>query len=164
MLRRLAPGLARDAGECRQFINVSPSFLARARAVEIFGSHCAGLVLEVLEDELGGMEDDIRTAMVGNEAGYSLAVDDFGVGYSNLARVLSVQPEFLKIDRSLISEIDRDPARRALMSAVVRFARETGVRIIAEGVERSEEAAMLSRIGVRLAQGFHFARPVLCGW
>ena len=60
--------------------------------------------------------------------------------------------------------IDEDPARRALMSVVVRLSRQTGVQVIAEGVERSGEAAALSRVGVRLAQGYHFARPTLCDW
>ena len=120
--------------------------------------------MEVLEEKLEGVEGDIQAALAESGVAYSLAIDDFGIGRSNLARVLAVEPDYVKVDRSLVSDIDRDPARRALMSALVRFSRGTGVQLIAEGVEREGEAAALSRVGVRLAQGFHFAHPKLCDW
>ncbi|MBM9594490.1 sensor domain-containing phosphodiesterase [Roseitranquillus sediminis] len=162
VLRRLSKTVARQTEECKAFVNVSPEAIANGKCAEIFGALLDGMVLEVLEERLEGLEDDIRVALAASELPFSLAVDDFGVGYSNLARVVSVAPEFVKVDRSLVTSIDEDPARRALMSAVVRFARETGVQVIAEGVERSGEAAALSRAGVRLAQGYFFARPTLC--
>jgi EAL domain-containing protein (putative c-di-GMP-specific phosphodiesterase class I) len=160
VLRRLSKGIARQTDGYRSFVNVSPESIATGRCAEILGPVVDRVVLEVLEERLEGLEGDIRAALAKTEVPFSLAVDDFGVGYSNLARVLAVGPDFVKVDRSLIADIDEDPVRRALMSAVVRFSRETGVQVIAEGVE----AAALARVGVRLAQGYHFARPAPCDW
>jgi EAL domain-containing protein (putative c-di-GMP-specific phosphodiesterase class I) len=92
-------------------------------------------------------------------SGVRVAVDDTGAGFASLAHILKLAPDFIKLDRELISGIDFDPVRRALATALASFAAETGARIIAEGVETEDELAVVRALGVRFAQGFHLGRP-----
>jgi EAL domain-containing protein (putative c-di-GMP-specific phosphodiesterase class I) len=74
--------------------------------------------------------------------------------------ILKLAPDFIKLDRQLISGIDRDPVRQCLASSLMRFAEETGAEIVAEGVESASELGALRQLGIRRVQGFHLARPV----
>ena len=93
-------------------------------------------------------------------SGVRLAVDDAGAGYSSLQHILNLRPDLIKLDMGLTRNIDLDPARRALASALLGFARETGSRIIAEGVELASELATLRALGVELAQGYFLGPPM----
>ncbi|MYZ47082.1 EAL domain-containing protein [Rhizobiales bacterium L72] len=93
-------------------------------------------------------------------AGLRLAVDDAGAGYSTLQHILNLSPDFIKLDMALTRNIDRDPVRRALASALVAFARDTGSTVVAEGVETESELAALKTLGIDRAQGFFLARPM----
>jgi EAL domain-containing protein (putative c-di-GMP-specific phosphodiesterase class I) len=95
--------------------------------------------------------------------GVRLAVDDAGAGYSGLQHILQIRPDFIKLDMALTRHIDLDPARRALASALVAFARDTGSRIIAEGVETASELNTLRGIGIEKAQGYFLGRPMPIG-
>lgn len=92
--------------------------------------------------------------------GLRVAIDDTGAGYSSMRHILSIEPDLIKLDVSLTRGIDQDRKRRALATALIAFARETGTGIIAEGVETAAELATLRRLGVTRAQGFHLARPM----
>lgn len=94
------------------------------------------------------------------QRGLQLAVDDAGSGYAGLQHVVDLRPEIIKLDMNLIRNIHRDPAREALVGALVAFARKTRSQIVAEGVEVAEELATLKKVGVELAQGYHLARPL----
>jgi EAL domain-containing protein (putative c-di-GMP-specific phosphodiesterase class I) len=94
------------------------------------------------------------------QRGLKLAVDDAGAGYSSLRHILNLQPDFIKLDMDLIKHIDLDPARRALASALIAFARDTNSSIIAEGVETASELATLQTLGVEQAQGYFLGRPM----
>jgi len=91
--------------------------------------------------------------------GFRLAIDDMGSGYSGLVSVAEIQPEFLKIDMSLIRELHARPLKRELVDTINRFSRKAGIQVIAEGIETIEELEALRAIGVTMAQGFLFARP-----
>jgi EAL domain-containing protein (putative c-di-GMP-specific phosphodiesterase class I) len=91
--------------------------------------------------------------------GFRLAIDDMGSGYSALASVAEIQPEFIKIDMSLVHEVDTRPLKRELVDTIARFARRAGIGVIAEGIETMGELEVLLDIGVPLGQGFLFARP-----
>jgi EAL domain-containing protein (putative c-di-GMP-specific phosphodiesterase class I) len=93
------------------------------------------------------------------EVGLRIAVDDAGAGYASFRHILRLAPDLIKLDRSLISGIDGDPARRALAGAVVAFAREMGGVVVAEGVERSAELAVVLGLGVDAGQGYLLGRP-----
>lgn len=91
--------------------------------------------------------------------GMRFAVDDTGSGYSSLAHILKLAPDFIKLDRDLVTGIDLDPVRRALAASLVAFAAETGAQIIAEGVENEYELDIVRHLAVHYAQGYHLGRP-----
>ena len=120
------------------------------------------LILEMTENSLledtPGMHGEISRLLA---RGIRFAVDDMGAGYSGLRQITTVRPSYLKLDRSLISGIDGDPERAALVSAMLGYARQTGGHLVAEGVETAAELDALLELGVQLVQGFYLARP---GW
>ena len=118
------------------------------------------VILELTEHDLV----DDYPALIGalrplRRNGLRVAIDDTGAGYSSLAHILKVAPDFIKLDFELTSGIDMDPVRRALAASLVSFAADTGAEIIAEGVETQDELDVLRRLGVRYGQGFHIGRP-----
>ena len=90
----------------------------------------------------------------------SLAVDDAGSGFSGLRHVVELRPHVVKLDMGIIRGIDGDPARQSLVAGMVHYARLTASHLVAEGVETVAEADALRAMGVELAQGYLFARPV----
>lgn len=91
--------------------------------------------------------------------GFRFAVDDAGSGYSSLQWIGELVPELIKIDRSVIQHVDQIAIKATLLKAIVTAAREMKCEIVAEGVEREEEADVLFRLDVDMGQGFYFARP-----
>jgi EAL domain-containing protein (putative c-di-GMP-specific phosphodiesterase class I) len=92
--------------------------------------------------------------------GIRIAVDDAGAGYAGLALLVRLGPDIIKFDRYLTAGIHRDPCRRALASAFVTFSLDINATLIAEGVEEADELALLHRLGVPWAQGYHLGRPM----
>jgi EAL domain-containing protein (putative c-di-GMP-specific phosphodiesterase class I) len=86
-------------------------------------------------------------------------VDDAGAGFTSFRHILRLQPDIIKLDMSLTRDIDTDAARRALAAALIRFAHETGSKIVAEGVETASELSVLRSLGVNKAQGYFLGRP-----
>lgn len=95
------------------------------------------------------------------ELGISIALDDFGVGFSSLAYLKRLPIDVLKLDRSFVAGLPNDPYDLAIVQAVAGLARSTGIDIVAEGVETEAQAATLRSFGITRAQGYLFARP--CG-
>jgi EAL domain-containing protein (putative c-di-GMP-specific phosphodiesterase class I) len=93
------------------------------------------------------------------ELGMGLAYDDFGVGQSRLTELAEVPPDFIKLDRSLVCEIDKAETRQALVQTLCRFIMDLGVQLVAEGIERAEEAQFFRDLGCPLAQGYLFGPP-----
>ncbi len=91
--------------------------------------------------------------------GAEVAIDDTGTGFASLSLVLEVAPEIIKLDRELTANIDLDPVRRALASALVTFGREIGSKVVAEGVETAAELEVLTDLGIGYGQGFYLGRP-----
>jgi EAL domain-containing protein (putative c-di-GMP-specific phosphodiesterase class I) len=91
--------------------------------------------------------------------GFRVAVDDGGAGYGSLQCLAEVHPEWLKIDISLVRDIDTDEVRRSLVASMVTFADRVGVKLIAEGIERAEQLTVLRALGVEFGQGFLFCTP-----
>ena len=92
--------------------------------------------------------------------GLSLAIDDFGAGYSSLWRLRELPVQVIKVDRSFLSKIPEDPQSTAIFSAMLRLADACGCDVVAEGVGRAEQAQFLAQEGCLLGQGFHLGRPV----
>ena len=91
--------------------------------------------------------------------GALVAVDDAGAGFTSLEYVAELRPDFLKLCRGMVTGVDLDPSRQAVLRATVAFAREVGARVVAEGVERPEELAILRDAEVDYGQGWLFGRP-----
>ncbi|WP_313528386.1 EAL domain-containing protein [Shinella sp.] len=93
-------------------------------------------------------------------AGFRLAVDDFGMGHSSLAYLVSLHIDRLKIDRSFVKGIATSRENQALIAALIGIGHALSIDIVVEGVENEEEAEVLRMLGCRHAQGYHFARPM----
>jgi diguanylate cyclase (GGDEF)-like protein len=118
------------------------------------------LIIEVTEEALVRNDELLNTALAPlRERGAQMAVDDMGAGYSGLGQIMAVHPSYLKLDRSLISGIDVDQDRAALVGALADYAARVGSLLVAEGMETAEELHALIELGVPLAQGFYLARP-----
>jgi EAL domain-containing protein (putative c-di-GMP-specific phosphodiesterase class I) len=119
-----------------------------------------GLIVEITEETLVQSDTELRSVIVPlQERGACLAVDDMGAGYSGLRQITTVHPGYLKLDRSLISGIDRDSDRAALVGALVGYSKQVGSLLVAEGIEYSAELRVLGDLGVPLAQGYYTGRP-----
>ena len=146
-----------SARQCRD-----PGFAAVIlKTVERHGLRPQTLELELTET--AAMEDGERTrALLGElrSLGVGVALDDFGSGYSSLSYLKNLPLSKLKIDREFVTEVDRRRDSRAICAALIELARGLGIAVLAEGVERPEEVALLRELGCTLFQGFYFARPM----
>ncbi len=93
------------------------------------------------------------------QLGYRIAVDDLGAGYSALAALATLEPEVVKLDMSLIRDLERHPTKRRVVGAIATLCRELGSRVVAEGVETRAELEAVLSAGVDLIQGYLFGRP-----
>ena len=89
-----------------------------------------------------------------------LAVDDAGAGFASLRHILELRPAFVKLDRSLISGLEADDVRQAMIVALRHFARATGCLLVAEGIETDAELTALRALDIQLGQGYLLGRPL----
>ncbi|MDQ6888615.1 MAG: EAL domain-containing protein [Gemmatimonadota bacterium] len=94
------------------------------------------------------------------DQGYRFAVDDAGSGYAGLGSIANLEPDFIKLDISLINSIDTNFIKQNLVETMVKFSEEHGAQVIAEGIERAEELETVKQLGVHLLQGFFLHRPL----
>ena len=119
------------------------------------------LDLEITENVL--VEDfrsNVATLRRLKRLGVKLIIDDFGTGYSSLSYLKRLPLDFLKIDRSFVEGLEKDPKDEGIVSAVIDLAQVLGMEAIAEGVESAEQAARPRQLGCHLAQGYRFSRPL----
>jgi diguanylate cyclase (GGDEF)-like protein len=138
------PGLARDVRDALVQTDLAPE----------------SLILEITESTL--MEDassTLDTLRWLKDLGVRLAIDDFGTGYSSLSYLKRFPVDAIKIDRSIISGLERDSGNAAIVSATITLAHALGLEAVAEGVEAEGELAELHRLGCDLGQGYYFWRP-----
>jgi EAL domain-containing protein (putative c-di-GMP-specific phosphodiesterase class I) len=157
----------REGGPVLMSVNLSarqcghPDLVASfAGILERTGADPAALCLEITETAL--MEDvevSLATLSALKELGLTLALDDFGTGYSSLRALQHFPVDVVKIDRSFIAPIERDPQEAAIVAAVISLSHALGVRTVAEGIETVAQVDRLRALGCDLAQGFYFARP-----
>ncbi|HYR84250.1 MAG TPA: EAL domain-containing protein [Terriglobia bacterium] len=141
--------------------NVSPEALINGDLRRVLeGMLLERLVLEITEHATIDEYSELTNALAPlRTQGLRLAVDDAGAGFASFRHILRLQPDIIKLDMSLTRDIDTDAARRALASALIRFAHETGSKIVAEGVETASELRVLRSLGVNKAQGYFLGRP-----
>jgi EAL domain-containing protein (putative c-di-GMP-specific phosphodiesterase class I) len=141
-------------------LNVSPAALSSAEVGAALPGDLSDIVIELTEGEVFSSDGALDAQLVALRArGARIAVDDAGAGYAGLQQLVRVKPEILKIDRSLITGIDEDESKMALLEALARFASTTGAAVCGEGIENVEELRMLARADTTYAQGYALARP-----
>jgi diguanylate cyclase (GGDEF)-like protein len=119
------------------------------------------LQLEITESFLLAQPDRAKAAIEElRSRGITIALDDFGTGFSSIGYLRQFQFDRVKLDRSLVDEVDLDPVKAALVESTMVFAFAMGLSVTAEGVERREEAAVLTRLGCREFQGYLFSKPL----
>ena len=141
-------------------VNCSPRAAMSPELGKTLGDHAPRMVVEITEHE--AIEDYVSLATALDELrtlGVRIAIDDAGAGFASLRHTLLLRPDMVKVDISLTRDIDIDRAKRALTSALISFADEMGMAIIAEGIETQAELDTLVSLGVPFGQGFFLARP-----
>ncbi|MCJ2015781.1 EAL domain-containing protein [Methylobacterium sp. J-076] len=143
-------------------INLSPGAIVSPR----FGPALADvpvnrIVVEMTEHAVVDCYDTLRQALAPyRERGLRLAIDDVGAGHSTFRHILDLSPELIKLDRTLIHNLHRDTARRALAEALTMYGRRIGCEVVAEGVEVEEELAVIRTLGMTRVQGYLLGRPM----
>jgi EAL domain-containing protein (putative c-di-GMP-specific phosphodiesterase class I) len=118
------------------------------------------LCIEITEQNQLADDDHTRTILAAlKDLGVLVAIDDFGTGYSSLGYISRLRPDELKIDKSLVSDVDSDPQRAGVVTAALAMARSLNLEVVSEGVETEAELAFLREHGCDMAQGFLYARP-----
>ncbi len=148
------------------FVNVHPEELSQrwlVRPDDPIFFHEHEVYLEVTESAAFTHYDLCMSVLkdVCARAGVHLVVDDYGAGHSNLARILDLNPEIVKLDGALIRGIDRDPRRQIIVRHMVALCNDLGAKVVAECIETVDELKAVADQGVHYAQGFVLARPAL---
>ncbi|MFL9936941.1 EAL domain-containing protein [Paraburkholderia sp. RL18-103-BIB-C] len=145
------------------FLNIHASTMGRdgyaaylASIALASGLSPEAIVLEVLEAAEHSLEELSERVKTYKDAGFLVALDDFGIGYSNVSRVLRLEPDIIKLDRSLIQKTARDGR---LLINLIHVMHEAGMLIVAEGIETDEELLFAVRANVDFAQGYLLGRP-----
>jgi EAL domain-containing protein (putative c-di-GMP-specific phosphodiesterase class I) len=141
-------------------LNVSPALaMSLTPLLDVVAAADRQVVLEVTEHAeiedyslLMAALDQVRSIAM-------LAVDDAGAGYAGLHHILELRPQWVKLDISLVRNIDNDPARQAMVTGMARFAESVGCSLIAEGIETENELTTLKLLKVGYGQGYFLARP-----
>lgn len=143
-------------------VNLSPQSIMDSRFGGWLDRHPAvgHLVIEITEHAVVDDYDALNQALqYARRRGVRIAVDDAGAGYSSLRHVLILRPDFIKLDGSLVTGMDRDAAKRAVAVGMTSSAYELGIDVIAEAIEDESDLECVVRLGVRLGQGYHLAMP-----
>ncbi|MCL0067344.1 EAL and GGDEF domain-containing protein [Peptococcaceae bacterium] len=150
------------------FLNINPSILndpsfSAGRTKEILlknGKLPQNVVFEITERTAVTNFAAFRKALEHyRKQGFKIAMDDVGAGYSSLQSVAELKPDFIKIDRSLIANINTDSTKQALLETFMTFSRKINSTVIAEGIENEDELEVVTKLGLSIAQGFYIARP-----
>lgn len=166
--KKALKGIRNDIGSQKLFLNVDPNVLRDERFkagmtldyLKRYNISPDNIVFEVCErtdiQEISLFQDAVRHYEKQN---YQIAIDDFGKGYSGFNRIFFLQPRYVKIDISLIADIDKDSIKYSVVEGFVRFCHSENIFLIAEGIETKEELSALIRLNVDYGQGYFLAKP-----
>ena len=141
-------------------INASLTALLSREVQQALPADLSQIILEITERDLVDYTPEMMLMLEGlRERGVRIAIDDLGVGFSNVERMVTIEPDIIKLDMSLIRSVEANPMLQAVVASCVFFARKTGSQLVAEGVESAQERDYLQRAGVPLAQGHLLGRP-----
>ncbi|PAD23774.1 diguanylate cyclase [Niallia circulans] len=150
------------------FINFTPITIGSQRFIKDIksvirrykGVSPKKITIEITErDSFEGLEHFAKNLKVLRMLGFLIAVDDTGAGYASLNSISEIMPDIIKIDRSVIQNIDKNSVKESMLQGLLLIAKEVGSVVVAEGIENAEEASVLSKNKVDLAQGYFYAKP-----
>lgn len=164
--RRIRASVAHAAAQTKGtvfFVNLHPDDLLDLALYDPKAplTECASeIVLEITERSSIEAIGDVRERIARlRDLGFRLAVDDLGAGYAGLTSFAALEPEFVKLDRGLISGIHEEQVKRKLVGSLIQVSHDLGLSTIAEGIEQPQERDVLVDLGCHLMQGFLFRRP-----
>jgi EAL domain-containing protein (putative c-di-GMP-specific phosphodiesterase class I) len=147
------------------FLNIHPKDLLDDELFSVespLAQISSRVVLELTERAaISGIDDVRRRISDLRKRGFRIALDDLGAGYAGLSSFAILEPDFVKLDMSLVQDLAASPVRQKLVSSMATTCRELGMRVVAEGIESENDRVLLSELGCDLMQGFLFARPGL---
>jgi EAL domain-containing protein (putative c-di-GMP-specific phosphodiesterase class I) len=157
---------------CQQviFMNCTPLTLGNKRFVPELKSTLlhfpmidpTKIIIEITEQEtVEDMKHLIENIRELRALGFRIALDDTGAGYSSLHSIGEILPEIIKIDRAVIENIHENPVSESMLMGIMLIADKVGSRVVAEGIEKTQEAELLFQHNVDFAQGYYFAKPAL---
>ena len=157
-----------DLPPVRLALNVTPASLLDARfeaaafaeLVRKAGLDPSRITIECTEQQTVSDVVPLQRAVRAlRRADFGFAVDDAGAGYASFSLIAALRPTTIKIDRDIVSGIARDDAKQALVESFVSFGRRIGAKLLAEGIERRADLAMVTALGVDFGQGYLLGRP-----
>ena len=159
--------------ECKNqnklFVNISPTCLMltnsqfefNIKQLERFNLKPSDIVIEITEGSTINDFSVLKDTVARYKAyGFGIALDDLGEGFSSLRLWLEIHPDFVKIDKHFITNIQNDPIKQEFLRAIQKIATESGGQTIAEGVETRDELAVIKDLKINYAQGFLLGRPM----
>ncbi len=150
-------------GKAKVFINSIPGIRITDKdfeqVEEYLGKFSETVVVELTEEAELTDRDLEKLKGFYHRMDVEIAVDDYGTGYSNVSNLLRYMPNYVKIDRSLLSEIQNKPQKQHFVREVINFCHDNNIMALAEGVETSEELRTVIHLGADLIQGYYTARP-----
>lgn len=151
-------------GNHKVFINTIPGYFLCDedihRLSEKYGKFMDRFVYELTEQNTVSDEElNSIKKLCGQETRSQIAIDDYGTGHSNIVNLLRYAPQVIKVDRMLITDIHKNENKQMFMRSTIEFARRNNIKVLAEGVETSNELRMVINLGVDLIQGYYTGRP-----
>ena len=143
------------------FINMEPGSIFHPRLMaSIPAGQASRVVFEITEHAaISDFQTFRQAAQIVKQSGFKLAIDDVGSAYSGLRIISMIEPDFIKLDMELTREAQHNRVKMELLKAIAGFSTDAGIPMIVEGIETQEELDAVSRLGVRLVQGYFMGRP-----
>jgi len=166
--RSAVESAARARLRSKVFVNFNPSSIydpayclrTTAAAINALGMRPADIVFELTETHRAKDLAHLKGILAFyRSAGFGVAIDDIGSGWSGLNMLHEFRPDYVKVDMDLVRDVDSDRYKQPIVKHLVEIARANGIRTVGEGVETAAEAEWLKQHGVDYLQGFYFARP-----
>ncbi|MBR5682811.1 MAG: EAL domain-containing protein [Ruminococcus sp.] len=150
-------------GSAKVFINSIPGVMVGDGDLSDISSHLEKIadriVIELTEEAELNDDDLMKLKQFYEKLNIDIAVDDYGTGYSNVSNLLRYMPNYVKIDHSLISDINNQPRKQHFVREIIDFCHDNNIKALAEGVETTEEMRIAINLGADLIQGFYMAVP-----
>ena len=144
-------------------VNVSPNALPYVEERRVWPDDLRGLIVEITEHEVNEAVDLGAHLDLLRARGAAIAIDDVSTGYAGLLRLAQMAPDYVKVDRQVVTGVADDPIQAAVLEALVTLSHRLGAAVIGEGVEGNADLAALGELDVDYAQGFAIARPADSG-